>query len=225
MNKEHNYIVFDTETKGLDEPFIYDLGLAVCNRKGEVKETKNLVIKEMWVDHRDLLNTAYYADKLPQYEEELANGTRELVSWYEAKQIFKELCEKYNVKAIMAHNAFFDYKATKFTQEFFTNGKYHSFLPYGIELWDTLAMARSAIAPMKKYQKFCKENGYLTSKNQPRLTAEILYRFISGNNDFIEAHTGLEDVLIEKEIFAYCTKRKVKMKRQLFSKKPLTNPA
>ena len=40
-----------------------------------------------------------------------------------------------------------------------------------------------------------------------KLTAEILYRYISGKQDFVEAHTGLEDVQIEKEIFAECWRR------------------
>jgi hypothetical protein len=49
-----------------------------------------------------------------------------------------------------------------------------------------------------------------------QVKAEVLYRFISGDNDFIESHTGLEDVLIEKEIFAYCVKQKKAMRRNLF---------
>ena len=32
-------------------------------------------------------------------------------------------------------------------------------------------------------------------------TAEIVWRYISGNNEFEESHTGLEDVLIEAEEF------------------------
>jgi hypothetical protein len=36
------------------------------------------------------------------------------------------------------------------------------------------------------------------------LTAEILYRYITGNLEFEESHTGLEDVDIERQILAYC---------------------
>ena len=54
---------------------------------------------------------------------------------------------------------------------------------------------------------------------RPQLKAEVLYRYISGNNEFIESHTGLEDVLIEKEIFAYCVKQKKAMRRKLFEEK------
>ena len=60
---------------------------------------------------------------------------------------------------------------------------------------------------VEKEQTTAKKNG------KPKATAEILYRYISGNNDFVENHTGLEDVLIEKEIFVRCMKQHKKMKK------------
>ena len=36
---------------------------------------------------------------------------------------------------------------------------------------------------------------------------------ITNNVDFTESHTGLEDVLIEKEIFVKCIRQHKKMKR------------
>ena len=47
----------------------------------------------------------------------------------------------------------------------------------------------------------------MTSKNQVRLTAEIIYRFLTNDLDFTESHTGLEDVEIESKIFAECMNR------------------
>ena len=35
--------------------------------------------------------------------------------------------------------------------------------------------------------KFCEENGYLTKTGHVRMTAEIIYRFITGENDFKES--------------------------------------
>jgi hypothetical protein len=35
----------------------------------------------------------------------------------------------------------------------------------------------------------------------------VLYRYITGNTDFIESHTGLEDVDIERQILAYCFRK------------------
>ena len=42
---------------------------------------------------------------------------------------------------------------------------------------------------------------------RPRKTAEILWRFLSGDNNFQEAHTGLADVEIEAQILLECLKR------------------
>lgn len=220
MNK-HYYLVIDTETTGaLNNAIVYDLGGAIVDRNGNVYETFSFVIKEMWQDNWEMLKSAYYAEKLPNYLKELINGQRTLVTYYQAKQHIENLCEEYNVKAIMAHNAMFDYKATRNTQKFLTDGKYSSFLPYGIEIWDTMKMAQDVVATKKSYIRFCEENGYMTNHKKPRVQvkAEVLYRFISGNNDFIESHTGLEDVLIEKEIFAYCVKQHKAMRRNLFEK-------
>ena len=71
---------------------------------------------------------------------------------------------------------------------------------------------------MPTYKKFCLENGYMTKNNQCRFTAEILYRFISKNNGFIEEHKGLDDVLIEKEIMAYCYRQHKKMTKELWAR-------
>ena len=59
-------------------------------------------------------------------------------------------------------------------------------------------------------RRFCYENDYLTKKGQRRYTAEILYRFMNGQNDFEEVHKGLDDVMIEKEILFECRRRGVK---------------
>ena len=218
MNK-HYYLTIDVETTGsLEEPLVYDIGGAIIDRNENVYETFSFVIKELWHDNWQLLRNAYYAEKLPNYLRELLLGERVLVTYYQAKKHIEMLCAKYGVKAIMAHNALFDYKATKNTQRFLTNGKYSTFLPYGIEIWDTMKMAQDVIATKKSYIKFCQENGYMTNHKVPRVrvTAEVLYRFISGNNEFVESHTGLEDVLIEKTIFAYCVRQKKAMRRSLF---------
>ena len=220
MNK-HYYLVIDTETTGeLNNAIVYDLGGAIVDRYGNVYETFSFVIKELWHDNWEMLKSAYYAEKLPNYLKELIEEKRELVTYYQAKKHIANLCEEYNVKAIMAHNAMFDYKATRNTQKFLTNGEYSTFLPYGIELWDTMKMAQDVIATKKSYIKFCEENGYMTKHKTPRVQvkAEVLYRYISGDNEFIESHTGLEDVLIEKEIFAYCVKQHKTMRRNLFEK-------
>ena len=212
------YFVFDTETaNGLDDPIMYDLGGAIVDKKGNVYETVSLIIDEVFNGMEDLMQSAYYAKKIPMYEKQIANGERKVVSLYEARKIFHDLCKKYNVKACIAHNARFDYRSTTKTQRYLTKSKYRFFLPYGVELWDTMKMANDTICKQVNYKEFCYNNGYLTKNGRVRKTAEILYKYISGEHDFIEEHTGLADVLIEKEIFVHCMRQHKPMRKKCFA--------
>lgn len=212
------YLTIDTETaNGLDDPMMYDIGGAIHDRKGNVEETFSFIIYDVFCADRELFNTAYYAEKRPMYEQQIAAGGRKIVSIYTARRHIAELCKKYNVKAIIAHNARFDYKSTNGTLRYVTKSKVRYFLPYGIPMWDTLKMAQDTICQQKTYQRWCAANGYLQKNGKVRATAEILYRYITGNDDFIEDHTGLEDVLIEKEIFAKCMAQHKTMRKALWA--------
>ena len=211
------YLTIDTETaNSFDDPMMYDIGGAIHDRKGNVEETFSFIIYDVFCADRELFNTAYYAEKRPMYEMQIATGQRKIVNIYTARDYIRKLCEKYNVKAIIAHNAPFDYRSTTRTMRYVTKSRCRYFLPYGIPLWDTLKMAQDTICKQKAYIKWCEENDFMV-KGRPRATAEILYKYISGNEDFVEDHTGLEDVLIEKEIFAQCVRQHKKMRREAFA--------
>ena len=198
------FIVLDTETtNSLDDPLCYDIGFAVVNRKGFVLETHSYVVAEIFLN-KELMSSAFFIDKVPQYWEEIKQDSRQLKRLNTIRKILKATMEKYNTNIVVAHNARFDYKSLNKTQRFLTSSKYRYFLPYGTEIWDTLKMSRQALKENTQYDNFCYENNYLTKRGCKKYTAEILYRFLTNNNDFIEEHTGLEDVLIEKEILAFC---------------------
>ena len=131
--------------------------------------------------------------------QDIANGSRVVKTWEQISYILKQTIEEYNISVVCAHNARFDFGTLQATKEYL--GKKYSLLPY-IEWWDTLKIARSVLGKMPTYKRFCEKNGYLTAKGGLRYTAEIIYRYIKQDNDFIENHTGLEDTLIEKEILA-----------------------
>ena len=212
------YLTIDTETaNGLNDPIVYDIGGCIHDKKGNVYETFSYIIYETFCTMQDLMQTAYYAKKIPMYKEQVASGQRTIVRYATAKKKIHELCKKYNVKAIIAHNARFDYRSTTRTQRYITKSKVKYFLPYGIPIWDTLKMAQDTICKQVHYKEWAYLNGYLTKNGRVRATAEILYRYISGDNNFIEDHTGLEDVLIEKEIFAHCMAQHKKMRKECFA--------
>ena len=76
----------------------------------------------------------------------------------------------------------------------------------GRQFIDTWLMALQTITTKKSYEKFCVENGYLTKKRNLQTSAEVVYRFLTSNTDFIEEHTAFEDSKIEMQIFLECLK-------------------
>ena len=68
---------------------------------------------------------------------------------------------------------------------------------------------------MKKYHKFCTDNGFVSKSGNISTSAETVYRFLTNNPDFEEEHKGLEDVEIEVKIFAECIKKKKRMNRKI----------
>lgn len=228
MDKRISYkMVLDCETAPCDNtleevtPFnmlVYDIGWAIVDKRGKVYEQKSYINADIFLDEKQLMKSAYYADKIPNYWQDIKAGTRIMTSFYRIKQKLLLDLKKYNITQIFAHNMRFDYNALNNTERWLTKSKYRYFFPYNIEVCDTLKFARQLIATMPTYKKFCIDNGYMTKNNRPRLTAEVIYRFISGDGEFIESHTGLEDVMIEKEILAYCYRKHKSMNPRLWER-------
>ena len=215
IDKRRSYfLTIDTETaNNIDNPFVFDIGGAIHDKQGNVMETFSFIVKEVFYGMPDLMAECFYQSKLPMYRAQIEQGFRQVKSWYEIRTHVHKLCDKYSVKAIIAHNMRFDYRSANTTQRYLTYSRYRYFFPKDIPLWDTLSMARDTIVKQKTYIRFCENNGYCTKNGKPRATAEILYRYITNDVDFTESHTGLEDVLIEKEIFVKCIRQHKKMKR------------
>lgn len=226
MDRRIGYkIVIDTETCPMDKELqgvfpwnmlVYDCGWAVVDKRGKVYKTQSYINADVFLEEKTLMQSAYYANKIPQYWQDIKAGKRALATFRKIHTEFLSDLYEYNVKEVYAHNMYFDCITLNTTQRWLTKSKWRYFFPYEVKICDTLKMARDVIGKMPTYKKFCDEYGYYTSRGQKRFTAEILYRFISGNNDFKESHTGLEDVLIEKEILCYCYRQHKKMNKILF---------
>lgn len=204
MTLDDRFIVVDTETtNSLDDPLCYDVGFAVVDVLGNVYESFSFVVADIFLDE-ELMKSAFFADKIPQYWQDIKSGKRELKTFHNIKKAFADCVKRYNVKIILAHNARFDNRSLNLTQRYLTSSKYRYFFPFGVEIWDTLKMSREVLKNDENYSTFCWNNDYLTKRLCKRYTAEIIYRFLTNDNDFEERHTGLEDVMIEKEIFVFC---------------------
>ena len=224
----HYKIVLDTETCPIDRAckevspdnmWVYDCGWVITDKRGKIYRTRSFVNADIFLNEKIAMTSAYYADKVPQYWEDIKAGRRILTSFRKIRETYLADVEEFRVTETYAHNARFDYGTLNTTQRWLTKSKYRYFFPYEMTICDTLKMARDVLGNMPTYLKFCNENEYTTKSGKPRYTAEIIYRYITKDNDFTEEHKGLDDCLIEKEIMAYCYRQHKKMRRVLFDKK------
>jgi hypothetical protein len=187
----------------------YDLGLAVIDDDGIIQEKVSLVNEDVFFRMPASMQSAYYAEKMPQYIADMRMGNHKIVNTWQMYRIFHKLCQKYNIKAVVAHNAMFDVNVLNATMRYQTKSRVRWFLPWGMEIVDTLKLARATFGKDTQYIEWCKANDYMTKHKvpRPRLTAEILYRYIMQDEGFEESHTGLQDVIIECEIFRKCMER------------------
>ena len=198
------FCIIDTETTNdIDCPFVYDVGFSIIDESGKAYASYSFVNADIFCD-KELMSTAFFADKVPQYWHDITCGYRTLTTFRNIEKIFRRVCREWNVKAVVAHNARFDYKALNNTKRYQTTSKYRYFFPFGIKVIDTLKLAKITLGNNEEYRDFCVRNNYVTKRNENRYTAEIIYRFLTNDNDFEEEHTGLADCMIEKEIFRYC---------------------
>ena len=210
-----NFLILDGETcntpmiKGqldIKSGQVYDLGGAIINEYGKEFTHFSIVNEDVFFRMPEQMKEAYYADKIPQYLEDMRLGKRKIMHTIDLYFVVRQLIKEYSVQAIVAHNAKFDIATLNATVRYQTKSRNRWFLPYGIKVIDSLVLAKKVYGTNPQYIAYCKEHGYMTNHAtpRPRLTAEVLWRYISNNENFIESHTGLEDVEIEKEIFIKC---------------------
>lgn len=214
--KKQYFLILDVETaNSTDDPLVYDLGFVVADRQGNIYEAESLVIADIFVDEADLMETAYYHEKLPRYRADLKNGTRTMTTLAHAKYMIRDLMEKYDINTVCAYNASFDSRALNVTSRYVTKSKYRYFLPYGTEINCIWHMACQVICTQKNYRKFCEQNGFISASGNLQTSAEVVYRYMTKDTEFDESHTGLEDVLIETAIMKKCYDQHKKMDKSI----------
>lgn len=218
LKKKTYFMVLDTETaNGLENPLPYDIGYAICDRHGNIYLTRSYVIANIFLGEQDLMKTAYFAEKIPAYWDDIKAGKRILTSLYNIrKQILADMKE-YNITQVGAYNMGFDKRALNNDMKYCSNAKFHWFFPKGTEFFCIWNMACDVILSRPSYIKFAEENRFISENGNIQTSAECAYRYIAKNADFVESHTGLEDVLIEVAIMSYCYRQHKKMDKTLNS--------
>lgn len=198
-------LVLDTETtNGLDFPLVYDVGYIVADYDGNIYHRDSFVNADIFCD-KELMSSAYFVEKIPQYWEEIKKGERTLTSFRKIMWTLRHVMKDYDIKKVYAYNCRFDYCSLSTTQRYLTKSKWRYFFPYGIEFHDILALSRHVLKKLDEYRDFCLENEYVTERKVNRYTAEVVARYFF-DKDFIEEHTALADCEIEYKILLECLK-------------------
>jgi hypothetical protein len=216
--KKEMYLVIDTETANtIEQPLPYDIGYAICDRHGNIVVERSFVVAEIFLDHKEMMNSAYYAEKIPKYWEDIKNGTREIKSIFNIRKQIKADMKKWNVKKVGAYNAGFDKRALNNVIRYCSKSLIRWFFPFGTEFFCIWHMACQVVLNSSTFIKFALQNGLVSEKDNILTSAEVCYKFLTNQVDFIESHTGLEDVRIEIAIMVKCFSAHKKMDKSINS--------
>ncbi len=192
-------IVLDTETLGLENPLIYDVGYIIYDTelKAKIKE-KSYVIKQVF-DNEALMKSAYYYKKKPLYIERIKSGYSKKIGWGSLVNYLKKDIEKYNINFVGAFNSRFDYNA--FAKTCALYDKVNPLAMLDPVENDIMGISK-IITDTDDYKKYCESNGFMTkhAKPRPQRKAETIYSYLTKNVEYEEEHTGLEDSKIELHI-------------------------
>ena len=216
--KKQKYLLFvDTETIGslyvAESVLPFEIGVKVLDLDNmQVVKEKSYLIRKFFNNKYIMLST-FSATKYPKYFEKIENDKRyKLVSTNDMAQDLEKIINRYNIKIMVAHNGKFDQNAIpRLCEEFGVDNPIKK-----IDLLDTMEISK-VITFSKEYSDYClknqdrlnsiKESAFITNSGRVRTTAQAIYSFITQNPTFEEAHTALEDLDIEIEIFKESLKR------------------
>ena len=88
MGKAINIFMTDTETAGeIMKALVYDFGGGKTTlRNGGLSDTMNYINYNVFYEKQDMMASAYYANKLPAYRDEIWEGKREVFDIMEIRE-------------------------------------------------------------------------------------------------------------------------------------------
>jgi len=208
MRTRNNIMIFDTETVGtFNTPLVHDIGFVIVDKHFNIIHKDRFLVKELHKMGNWILKTSdFYSEYTKDYE--TARKTEKVLEWSEISASIAETIRTYKVTTISAYNLQFDYKAIKYTDDMFNKKRHLSKVldQKSKALLCIYNLACETILNTDEYRNFCEEHNYFTEKGNYKTSAEIAYRFITGETEYDEKHTALSDSEDEKQILEYiCT--------------------
>ena len=206
IDKRKKYIiVLDTEKTNnnmeskFNDGLVYDIGFTIADKKGNIYAKRSYAVKEIF-DWTELMDTAYYKNKLPKYYEKLAKGEMKKETIWNIRKAIKTAMEYFNITEVWAFNANFDLTTLNNTVRYLSGSGCRYFFKYGTEICDIWHVACQTLGLQKTFQW---EN-IRNTKGNLITNAERMFGYIIQDETFEEEHTGLADAEIETKILARC---------------------
>ena len=217
MNKAKTFLVLDTETVGL-EGHVYDMGWAICDKRGNVLHTRNHLVWENFTNPQRMMGAFYAGKMFSHYADMLQAGTVTMLPWAEICGLLAEDFEAFDVDVVAAYNAGFDLRVIRQTHADLGNGG--KVLPRACDVLDIWQFACETKLSQKQYRNLATAQGWVSPAGNIKTGAEFAYRFVGGDWGFIEDHTALSDVLIEVAIMAECFRQKKSVPYNIVNQSP-----
>lgn len=218
MSRKNYFIVVDTETANtIEQPLPYDIGWVVCDSKGNIYERRSYVVAEIFLGMKDLMESAYYAEKIPAYWDDIRSGKRIVKGMWDIRKAMMNDIKTYKIKNVGAYNMGFDMRALNNLVRYVSKSWKRWWFPFGVDYFCIWNMACNSILNRATYINFAEKNGLISASDNIITSAECAYRYITNSIEFIENHTGLEDVEIEVAIMAECYRQHKKLDKKINS--------
>lgn len=196
------FMVLDVEGYSTCRP--YDVGFRVVDKSGKVYEEYSVAFMPAIFENLCEMCRHHNNDGMRSANEMAHKNIQEILSDKDGKYkkcysadnffyCFMAILTKYSIKRIWAYNCTFDKGAIYrlFGEERFN-------IISNLVTWcDIIPAITYTYLLSADYVEFCKSNNFITEKGNIRTKAEVVYRYLTGDINFIEAHTGLEDTKIE----------------------------
>lgn len=200
MGKKKKIIILDVETNNNQQ--VFDIGLVVGDLYNHIYQQEQYIIKEVFNEK------LFWEKKRPEYEQVIkdSNHPAKLVTAQQAFAKIENIIKKYDIKEVYAYNASFDATALdNLAREFNCYNPINDLEINCLWLWSAIT-----ILQQKTFKKWALKNNCLTEKGHFKTSAETVYSYIINKAEFEEVHRGLEDCLIEYQIFLDCYKQRKK---------------
>lgn len=224
--------IFKEKEQSINHPIVYNIAWKIVDRKGVIYKEKNYVVTEVFFNER-IFNTAYYKNKRPLYMQKLNEKAIEVLQWKLIIEQLKNDCKEadficcYNAlfdlkKAIPFTNRYINalYSENYDTWEnSFSTDVVRSVRKRSIDFMSTVfaldnveipiidiwCMACERIMNNKRFREWANDNKRYTESGKFYSTnVETCMQYLTGNLDFTECHTAMEDVNDECQILLRC---------------------